>query len=988
MRRLFALLGGILSSALGLCDVPTVAMTYPPANATILEAISPTILLQATASDADEGVSSVYFYVCPAAGSSCDATATTAGVVQTSPYQFSWTPPHPPASSSLSIRYLVWATAVNSLGQGKNSVAVPITLIQPAPAPTVKLIAPSAPIGFAAPAAPVLYATATPGTTVPPSTIARVDFLDGQDVIGTVASPNSNPAGYAYTWSNAALGPHQISVRATDTLGDSASAPSVTIYIFAADQAPQVALTSPRSGQTFNGASAIPLAATATSSDRSIQRVEFVAGNNVIATAFAPPYAASWVGPLPGNFALVARAFDDLGVASASPAAYVWVTEGARPPAVVMTSPAPGSTVAANSTLPLAATALSPDGSIGRVDFYAGSKLVGSSATAPYSFSWTTPGTGTQSLFAKAYDLQGHSASSTPVGVTVSSKVPLVSLTAPAAGAKLTAPATINLSASASENGGSISRVDFYANGTLVATQASPPYNAVWSNVAAGAYSLTAKATDNVGATKTSSPIAMTVVNNVPPTIAITAPTSGQSLFAGQSITVTATASDSDGTVSKVEFLVDGLASGAVASPPFTQGWTPSSAGLHALQARATDNQGAVSTSSPVMVTVNPNSTPIAAIIAPASNQAFASGQSIAMAASASDPDGTVIKLEFIADGVVVGSVTAPPFTKSWSGAGVGAHVLTVRATDNVGAVALSGPVAITVNSGNLPAVSLASPIAGDMFSAGGSIVLTVDASSANGTITRVDFYVGGTTLIGSATTAPFVLTWAAAAPGTYSIAAKATDSHGAVASSPSVSIQVVTPTLTIASPAANAVVAADFIMVSGTYQAPPNSGITVNGAVVSNDGQGHFAANNVPLTVGANTLTINLATADGQTMTQTLLRHQQRCCADPALRRSRRRLRAGDVHHSREKPVGECNHQHQLCEPGRRPDRYFRGKSDGGGRAYLHDTWTLRATLHDYRFIRQHVHASACIERARQGQPRSNAQENLERLRHGARCR
>ncbi|MGH8714143.1 MAG: Ig-like domain-containing protein, partial [Casimicrobiaceae bacterium] len=513
MRRLSALLAAILWSSIGLCDVPIVAMTYPPANATIPEAISPTILLQAAASDADEAVASVYFYVCPAAGSSCDATATMAGIVQASPYRLSWTPPHAPASGSLSIRYLAWATAVNSLGQSKISAAVPFTLLQPPPAPTIKLIAPSAPIGFAAPAAPVLYATAAPGATLPSSTIARVDFLDGQDVIGTVTSPNSVPEGYAYLWLNAALGPHQISARATDTLGDSASAPPVTLYIFPADQAPQVALTSPDSGQTFNGASTISLAATATSSDRSIQRIEFVAGNDVVATAFTPPYAASWVGPPPGNYAIVARAFDDLGVAAASPAAYVWVTAGPRPPAVVMTAPTPGSMVPANSPLPLAATAVAPDGGIGRIDFYAGTKLLGSSATAPYGVSWTTPGAGAASLTAKAYDLQGHSASSTPVGVTVSSNLPSVSLTAPAAGARLSAPATIALSASASENGGNVATVEFYANGALVATLVSPPYNAVWSNVAVGAYSLTAKAIDSVGATKTSAAVAITVVN-------------------------------------------------------------------------------------------------------------------------------------------------------------------------------------------------------------------------------------------------------------------------------------------------------------------------------------------------------------------------------------------------------------------------------------------------------------------------------------------
>jgi hypothetical protein len=872
MRRLIALLAGLLWSAIGLCDAPTVAMTYPPANATILEAISPAILLQANASDPDEGVFGVWFLACAATGSTCDEVPISVGSSQSSPYQVSWTPPHIPTSASVGVRYLVWASASNTLGQQTTSAAVPVTIVQPVPAPSVKLVAPSAAIGFAAPAAPILYATAAAGSTVPPSAIARVDFLDGGALIGTVAAPNTLPQGYAYTWSNPALGPHQITARAVDTLGGSATSAPVVVYIFAADQAPQVALTSPRSGQAFNSTSTVPLAATATSNDRSIQRVEFVAGTNIIATSFAPPYSGSWVGPPPGNFAIVARAFDDLGVAVASPAAYVWITADPRPPAVVLTAPAPGTIVPASSPLPLAATALAPDGTIGRVDFYAGATMIGSASSAPYGYVWSSPIAGTQSLTAKAYDLKGGSAVSTPVSVTVSGKVPSVSLTAPLAGAKLTAPAAVALTATASEPGGSIVKVDFYANGTLIATQGTAPYNATWTNVAAGSYLLTAKATDGVGATQLSAAITITVANNLAPTIAITAPLNGQTFFTGQPITLTATASDSDGTVAKVEFLLDGLTIGAGSSPPFKQVSTTISAGSHTLQARATDNLGAVTTSPSVTITVGQNAAPISAITTPASNQAFAIGQAITIAATASDPDGTVSKLEFLADGAVIGSLSAPPFTKVWSGATVGAHVLTVRATDNVGAITLSSPVMITVNSGTLPMVALTSPVAGDTFAAGGTIVLNATASSAGGAITKVDFYRDGTTLLGSVTTAPYVLSWAGATPGTYSITAKATDARGAFATSANVNVQAITPGLAITSPGAGATLSSDFMLVTGTYQAPPNSGITVNGVTASNDGQGHFAANNLPIASGANTLTVTLTTADGQSITQTQL--------------------------------------------------------------------------------------------------------------------
>src|SRR5207302_394550 len=75
--------------------------------------------------------------------------------------------------------------------------------------------------------------------------------------------------------------------------------------------------------------------------------------------------------------------------------------------------------------------------------------------------------------------------------------------------------------------------------------------------VAAGNYSLTAKATDNQGASTTSFAISVIVslstVNN-PPAVAITSPATHLVLAAPAEVTLEATASDSDGSVTEVAF--------------------------------------------------------------------------------------------------------------------------------------------------------------------------------------------------------------------------------------------------------------------------------------------------------------------------------------------------------------------------------------------------------------------------------------------------
>lgn len=88
---------------------------------------------------------------------------------------------------------------------------------------------------------------------------------------------------------------------------------------------------------------------------------------------------------------------------------------------------------------------------------------------------------------------------------------PTVSLTAPKNDVTFTAPAKISLSALASDADGLIARVDFYQGTTLISSDATAPYAATWSGVAAGSYALSVRAIDHAGATTTSAVVAITV---------------------------------------------------------------------------------------------------------------------------------------------------------------------------------------------------------------------------------------------------------------------------------------------------------------------------------------------------------------------------------------------------------------------------------------------------------------------------------------------
>jgi len=99
---------------------------------------------------------------------------------------------------------------------------------------------------------------------------------------------------------------------------------------------------------------------------------------------------------------------------------------------------------------------------------------------------------------------------------------PSVSLTAPVAGSSYTAPASVTLTASATDSDGTIASVAFYNGATLIGTGtfSGGSYTFTRSNVAAGSYSLTAQATDNQGAVTDSAPVAVTVTDPPPPVAA------------------------------------------------------------------------------------------------------------------------------------------------------------------------------------------------------------------------------------------------------------------------------------------------------------------------------------------------------------------------------------------------------------------------------------------------------------------------------------
>ena len=104
------------------------------------------------------------------------------------------------------------------------------------------------------------------------------------------------------------------------------------------------------------------------------------------------------------------------------------------------------------------------------------------------------------------------------------------------------------------------------------------------------------------------------------------------------------------------------------------------------------------------------------------------------------------------------------------------------------------------------PSVSITSPANNAAFNAPATITIAANATDADGTISKVDFY-RGTTLLGTDNTAPYTFSWTNVAVGNYALTAKATDNSGAITTSATVNIVVKTTTTTVDMTGPNCVV-------------------------------------------------------------------------------------------------------------------------------------------------------------------------------------
>lgn len=708
-------------------QAPAVAIVSP-ANGAWLRGVTP---VQVTASD-DVGLSSVQLLE----DGSVLATATGA------PLSFNLD-----TTRTADGAHTLTAKAID-LAQNASSVSVSIGVDNTAPVSTFSIPANTALSGMAS--ITIAASDATSG-------VASVELrVDGTSV-GTV---NAAPFVFGFDTHSLADGSHTLASVTIDAAGNVFTA-SETVTVD--NTAPALTLVQPASGGYLRGAPTVQF--TATDASGSVQ-VAFAVDGVQLAQLSAAPFDFNWdtTSVADGAHSLTGTATDNAGNRTQVVAS---VTVDNSAPSEQLVAPSAGSYLAGSQVLSVNATDAIGLGSVrAMVD---GVEL-GTLTSPPFEFAWDTArvADGAHQLSSLATDLAGNSLLVSEQ-VVADNTPPTVTISAPLNGSYVAGRVAVTVQGA---DAVALKQVDATVGSQSLGVSAGSPASFVWDSagVADGTYSISGGAEDRAG--NRGQAAASIVVDNTPPSVAITRPAADAAIRGV--VTVGSSAGDLGSGVGSVQFAVDGtpFANAAVAPYQADLDTTQLTPGVHALAVTAMDRVGN-SASASENITVD-NIPPEVTFLSPAPGAWVR--QQVAIQLSASD-NLTLSSVTLLVDGSAVATLLVPPFqfTLDSTALAQGPHQLTATATDSAGN---GTSINQAINVDNIaPSAALDSPANSSRLR--GVVAVQGSASDDQG-LSTVSLQIDGAT-VATASSSPVTYSWqtSGAADGSHVVEVVATDLSG-----------------------------------------------------------------------------------------------------------------------------------------------------------------------------------------------------------------
>ena len=584
-------------------------------------------------------------------------------------------------------------------------------------------------------------------------------------------------------------------IKAVVTDNDDSAKTSTIATVTVRNKTPYIALKTPLNKATYAIDDSIIITAAVKDTDGTIQKIEFYANDSLLGTDSSAQTQSTdtavlvWHSVVAGTYAIKAVVTDNDDSTKTSTIATVTVRN--KIPYIALKTPLNKAVYAIGDSIIITAAVKDTDGTIQKIEFYSNDSLLGTDSSAQTQSTdtavlvWHNVVAGICSIKAVVTDNDDSAKTSTIAVVTVRNKIPSISLKTPLNNATYAIDDSIIITAAVKDTDGTIQKVEFYANDSLLGTDSSAQTQStdtavlVWHNVIGGTYAIKAVVTDNDDSAKTSTVATVTVRNKIP-TVSLKTPLANATYGIDDSIIISAAAKDTDGTIQKVEFYVNDSLLGTDSSAQTQSAdtavlvWHNVVVGSYVFKAVVTDNDDSAKTSATVSVTVR-NKLPYVKIATPTNNQVFVLGDSIEVTVTANDSDGSITCVQIYRDTVLLKTDSSSPYSYTFSNAQPDTYNLTAVAWDNDDSSKTSAQVKATLRN-KLPVVTLISPTVGSSYKTSDSIPLSATATDSDGVITCVQFY-WDTTLIATDSSSPYEFTWKDSIPyGTHAIKAIAWD--------------------------------------------------------------------------------------------------------------------------------------------------------------------------------------------------------------------
>ena len=308
-------------------------------------------------------------------------------------------------------------------------------------------------------------------------------------------------------------------------------------------------------------------------------RIDYLFGNTVV--VFSP------LRPLEESRSYVVRAeqaFDLSGLGETQPTIFTFTTTDRTPPVLTGLTATNNGTVITNSFVTVTAnTGASHDVAV--VDFFVNGTFAGTARLAPFTLNLqavTALGAVGEQIHVEAFgvDTSGNrSVAAVETFVTIlTDRPPAIAIASPAGGAAFRNGDRVDVSISANDDLG-IARIGFRAGTGRPQDADSASYTpanlqqtqtfafTIPLDAAPGAIiTIDASAVDTKGEQSVAAPVAISVLDSVPPTITISGASTGDKAVPGQDVTVVVSAADAGG-IAAINFTASGVASSKVARP-------------------------------------------------------------------------------------------------------------------------------------------------------------------------------------------------------------------------------------------------------------------------------------------------------------------------------------------------------------------------------------------------------------------------------------